>query len=332
MGTGQIADEVREEARPQIGERGRHEAREHPDALRRYDAMVELPGGTFLMGTDTPSRPADGEGPAREVSVRPFLIDAYAVSNARFARFAEETGYVTETERIGWSYVFASFLPAGVRRVSPRPEVTPWWCAVTGADWRHPGGPGTGLDGLWEHPVVHLSWNDAAAYCAWAGARLATEAEWEYAARGVLAGKTYPWGDELTPGGEHMCNIWQGHFPVRNLAEDGYRGTAPVHAFPPNGHGLHNVVGNVWEWCADWWSDTPHLSGPAGPPARNAKVMRGGSYLCHVSYCDRDLRDQLLLRRPPDRRRVAHRCLDRLCGPLIASARNRLPDIGNSRM
>ena len=225
---------------------------------------------------DAEGVPGDGEGPVREVAVGAFRIDAYAVTNERFAGFVEATGHVTEAERFGWSYVFAGFLPAALRRGAARPEQTPWWCAVPGAVWNSPEGPGSSVADRGDHPVVHVSWNDAAAYCRWAGGRLPGEAEWEYAARGGLERARYPWGDELTPGGEHRCNIWQGHFPTRNTAEDGYRGTAPVDAFAPNGFGLHNVSGNVWEWCADPWTTTG-----------TSRVIRGGSYLCHRSYCNR---------------------------------------------
>ncbi|WP_084703943.1 formylglycine-generating enzyme family protein [Phaeacidiphilus oryzae] len=243
-----------------------------------YDTRVSLPAAAFRMGSeDADANPGDREGPVREVAVDAFAIDAYAVTNARFAAFVEATGHVTEAERFGWSFVFAGFLPGELRRVSRRPDATPWWCGVEGATWRAPEGPGSSLQDRWDHPVTHVGWSDARAFAAWAGGRLPTEAEWEYAARGGLDQARYPWGDELTPGGEHRCNIWQGRFPTRNTAEDGYRGTAPVHAFRPNGHGLYNVSGNVWEWCADRWD-------PSDPDTR---VMRGGSYLCHESYCNR---------------------------------------------
>ena len=254
---------------------------QHPVAPRsrptNVDGMVVLPGGSFRMGSDDPdAHPADGEGPVREVTVDGFAIDPYCVSNARFAEFVDATGYRTQAEQFGWSYVFARFLPGPVRKESPRLEQTPWWCGVRGAYWRAPEGPASDLDGRWDHPVVHVSWDDALIYCRWAGRRLPTEAEWEYAARGGLDQARFPWGDELTPGREHWCNIWQGRFPVRDTAEDGYSGTAPVDAYRPNGYGLFNVSGNVWEWCADWFDGS-----------RSQRAMRGGSYLCHESYCNR---------------------------------------------
>ncbi|MBU3064288.1 formylglycine-generating enzyme family protein [Nocardia sp. NEAU-G5] len=252
--------------------------------------MVALPGGEFAMGTADPiGYPGDGEGPVRQVRLSPFLIDAAVVTNDQFARFVDATDYRTEAERFGWSYVFAGFLPAVLRRESPRPERTPWWCGVSGARWDRPEGPDSDLAGRGNHPVVHVSWNDADAYARWAGKRLPTEAEWEYAARGGLAGARYPWGDELDPGGEYRCNIWRGSFPSKNTAADGFRGTAPVDAFEPNGFGLYNMCGNVWEWCADWFSPEhrPDSIDPTGPVAGRDKVIRGGSHMCHESYCFR---------------------------------------------
>ncbi|MBO0745511.1 MAG: formylglycine-generating enzyme family protein [Candidatus Dormibacteraeota bacterium] len=254
--------------------------------------MVELEGGTFLMGSDAgEGHPGDGEAPVREVTLRPFKIDPVTVTNADFAAFVKRTGYVTEAERLGWSFVFWQFLEPEIALGAERVPSVPWWVGVRGATWRAPEGPGTSIGDRQHHPVVHVSWNDAMAYCAWRGARLPTEAEWEYASRGGLEQRRYPWGNELTPGGAHRCNIWQGHFPDRNTGEDGYVGTAPVRAFSPNRFGLYNTSGNVWEWCADWFSPDFHRTGsrtdPTGPPLGSARVLRGGSYLCHRSYCNR---------------------------------------------
>ncbi len=258
------------------------------------DGMVLLPSGTFAMGTeDGNGFPADGEGPVRAVTLDVFFMDRCAVTNVDFTRFVQSTQYSTEAERFGWSFVFAGDLPDGGNSIEARDTVpgVAWWKRIHGAAWNAPEGPGSDLAGRMDHPVVHVSWNDAVAYAAWAGKRLPTEAEWEYAARGGLEQATYPWGNDLTPEGKHRCNIWQGKFPHTNTAEDGYASTAPANSFPPNGYGLYNTTGNVWEWCADWWSPTWHLSAsrqnPVGPPTGAARVMRGGSYLCHASYCNR---------------------------------------------
>jgi len=267
---------------------------ENPDVTSgSTDRMVELPGGRFTMGTDDDiGFPADGEGPARTVELDPFYISKYAVTNAEFLEFVRETDYTTEAEEHGWSFVFEAFLMDEANDyVVDSVGETPWWVAVCGANWFRPEGPGSTVEGRWDYPVVHVSWRDAVAYCEWAGKRLPTEAEWEYAARGGLEGKRYPWGDELRPEDTHRCNIWQGSFPDRNTAADGYAGTAPVDEYDPNGYGLYNVSGNVWEWCSDWFSadhpsDKPNVN-PTGPADGSEKVMRGGSYLCHDSYCNR---------------------------------------------
>jgi formylglycine-generating enzyme required for sulfatase activity len=259
------------------------------DADPRPGARVHLPGAVFRMGTDAPTFPQDGEGPVRRVRVPPFAIDACAVSVARFAAFVDATGYVTDAERFGWSFVFHAFVPPRTR-VGGVPAGAPWWRQVFGATWRTPEGPLSDVAGRMDHPVVHVSWNDAAAFAAWAGGRLPSEAEWEYAARGGLDQAVFPWGDALEPGGDHRCNVWQGAFPDRDEAADGYSGTAPVDAYAPNGFGLYGVVGNVWEWCADRFSATHGrgaLDDPRGPEEGPGRVMKGGSYLCHASYCNR---------------------------------------------
>lgn len=255
--------------------------------------QVYIPGGSFFMGTnDKEGYPEDGEGPIRKVTVDPFYIDKYAVTNYEFQQFVEDTGYVTESEKFGWSFVFHLFVSERTKRtVTQVVAQTPWWYVVPGASWKHPEGPDSTIEDRMDHPVVHISWNDAKSYCDWAGKRLPTEAEWEFAARGGLEKKRFPWGDELTPNGEHYCNVWQGEFPHVNTKEDGYQGTAPVHAFPPNGYGLYNIIGNVWEWCADWFArsvrDRGGRTNPKGPRTGEFRVMRGGSYLCHHSYCNR---------------------------------------------
>uniref|UniRef100_A0A2K5WPY7 Sulfatase modifying factor 1 n=1 Tax=Macaca fascicularis TaxID=9541 RepID=A0A2K5WPY7_MACFA len=231
-----------------------------------HSKMVPIPAGVFTMGTDDPQIKQDGEAPARRVTIDAFYMDAYEVSNAEFEKFVNSTGYLTEV------------------------AAAPWWLPVKGANWRHPEGPDSTIRHRPDHPVLHVSWNDAVAYCTWAGKRLPTEAEWEYSCRGGLHNRLFPWGNKLQPKGQHYANIWQGEFPVTNTGEDGFQGTAPVDAFPPNGYGLYNIVGNAWEWTSDWW--TVHHSveetlNPKGPPSGKDRVKKGGSYMCHRSYCYR---------------------------------------------
>ena len=255
--------------------------------------QVVLDGGEFAMGDGTGDGNAgDGETPVHRVRLAPYSIDASSVTNADFERFVEATGYRTEAEIFGFSAVFHLALAAEPDEVMGPAAGTPWWAGVRGADWRHPGGSRSDLDGLDDHPVVHVSWNDAVAYCRWAGRRLPTEAEWEFASRGGLEGARYPWGDDLRgDDGGWRCNIWQGQFPGVNTEDDGYLTTAPVRSFEPNGFGLWQTVGNVWEWCADWFGPRYYKfspdADPQGPSLGAARVMRGGSYLCHDSYCNR---------------------------------------------
>ena len=249
----------------------------------RARRAVLIEAGSFRMGTEDADRNrGDGESPVRSVDVPAFRIDDACVTNAEFAAFVDATGYVTEAEEFGWSFVFGALVDRELRRASRKPPGTPWWRAVEGARWDAPRGPGSTVAERGDHPVVHVSLRDAEAFAAWCGMRLPREAEWEKAARGGLDQARYAWGDELTPGGEHRCNIWQGAFPVRNTLEDGHLATAPVRTFPPNAFGLHEVAGNVWEWCSDRWE-----TGRAASLTGDVRVMRGGSYLCHDSYCNR---------------------------------------------
>ncbi len=234
--------------------------------------MLLISGGEFTMGTD------DGlpfEGPAHRVAVDSFLIDAHEVTNAQFARFADATGHVTESEKLGWSGMFD---PALSR-----------WTKGDGADWRHPNGPQSSHENMPDFPAVHVSWDDAVAYCAWRGARLPTEAEFEYAARGGRKKARYAWGNALTLKGAHQANLWQGEFPVDDRALDGYAGLAPVKRFAPNGFGLYDMTGNVWEWVADWYAPDYYARSPAsnprGPETGTQKIQRGGSWLCSENYC-----------------------------------------------
>jgi len=258
------------------------------------EGMVLIEAGSFLMGTDSDKGwEADGEKKVIEVSMNPYWISRCCVTNREFGEFVDDTGHVSEAEQFGWSYVFHILLHKSVlKRIKPQNvQGLEWWYGVEGAYWRKPEGPGSNVKKRMDYPAVHISWSDAVAYCQWKGNRLPTEAEWEKAARGGLEQKIYPWGDELHPEGKHRCNIWQGNFPLANTAEDGHVGPAPAKSFRANGFGMYNLVGNVWEWCSDWFSPNWRLThkepNPQGPDTGARKVMKGGSYLCHDSYCNR---------------------------------------------
>jgi formylglycine-generating enzyme required for sulfatase activity len=285
--------------------------------------MVWIPGGEFTMGTDDPHSMAN-ERPAHRVRVDGFWMDVHDVTNAEFRKFVDATGYVTTAERApDWEEMkkqlppdapkpAADKLVPGSLVFTPTPQAVPlndlsaWWRWVPGANWRHPAGPDSCIEGKDDYPVVQVSWDDAVAYATWAGKRLATEAEWERAARGGLDGKRFVWGNEFQPGGKHLANTYQGQFPVRDTAEDGYAGTSPVGAFPANGYGLYDMAGNVWQWCGDWYRadaneqsskkgccdnppgprDSWDPGDPAGSPNAPRRVIKGGSFLCNPSYCE----------------------------------------------
>jgi formylglycine-generating enzyme len=258
------------------------------------DGMRLIPGGEFLMGNEGDyGFAADGEGPVHAVKLEAFFIDAVCVTNEQFNAFVNATHYKTEAERFGWSFVFQGHLTPEQQATAVRLRVlgSEWWCRLDGATWRHPEGPGTQIKKRWEYPVVHVSWNDARAYAAWAGKRLPTEAEWECAARGGLVQQRFPWGEQLEPDGRHQMNVWQGTFPEHNTCADGFYGPGPARSFKPNAYGLYNMTGNVWEWCWDWFDAGYYRVGsredPTGPATGERRVMRGGSYLCHASYCNR---------------------------------------------
>jgi formylglycine-generating enzyme len=275
--------------------------------------MVWIPGGDFMMGSDRHYRE---EAPAHRVSVSGFWIDPTPVTNAEFGRFVEATGYKTVAERPAdpADYPGAKtelLAPSSIVFVQPTHRVDMrnpynWWTYVPGADWRHPRGPNTSIDRLENHPVVHIAYEDAEAYCRWADKLLPTEAEWEFAARGGFEGAIYAWGDEAEPGGKIMANIWQGEFPIQNLTSDRFAWTSAVRSFPPNGYGLYDMIGNVWEWTCDWYQEHSNIvqsccsaRDPRGGPREKSydprtpnlriprKVMKGGSHLCAPNYCQR---------------------------------------------
>jgi len=285
--------------------------------------MLWIPGGEFAMGAAEPTgmdhnhvgmqATADSR-PVHRVRVDGFWMDRTEVTNDEFARFVAATGYVTIAEKAPSKEEFPTAPPemlvAGSVVFAEPPAPVPldnhlrWWTWATGANWRQPEGPGSSIAGRGNHPVVHVAYADAEAYARWAGKRLPTEAEWEFAARGGLEGKVYPWGDEFMPEGRWMTNSFQGHFPDHNAASDGHVATAPVAQFPANGYGLHDVAGNVWEWVSDWYRPDYYLQlaqaggvarNPKGPersfdpsePGQPKRVHRGGSFLCTDQYCSR---------------------------------------------
>lgn len=283
--------------------------------------MVWIPGGEFSMGCADPrGQPFGGPDPMRDarpihrVHVDGFWMDRTEVTNARFSEFVTATGYVTVAERPPRPEDFpgapSENLVPGALVFAPPPGPVPldnhyvWWTYVPGANWRHPTGPDSSIEERDQDPVVQVAHEDAAAFAEWAGTRLPTEAEWEFAARGGLAGNLYPWGNAFQPGGRFMANTWQGRFPSDNTPRDGYAAAAPVGQFPPNAYGLHDISGNVWEWCSDWYRHDTYASrhasaqptrNPSGPndsfdpqePHEKKRVLRGGSFLCSDQYCAR---------------------------------------------
>ena len=259
--------------------------------------FVSIPAGEFIMGTDDSYYPTDGEGPSRSTWIDEFKISQFAVTNSEFAKFVEVTGYVTEAENYSWSYVFNGFIDEATasKQLVGIASSSPWWLAIEGAYWFRPFGNSQTIETLLEHPVVHVTHTDALEFCRWAGYKLPTEAQWEKASRGGLTRKLFPWGDELLTGNQHNTNIWQGEFPQLNSRQDGFFGTAPVNSFRPNNFGLHNTVGNVWEWTNDFWSARWHIpntdetrKNPLGPQTdAGNRVLKGGSFMCHDSYCFR---------------------------------------------
>lgn len=261
-------------------------------AAEKHTRLLHIPAQRFLMGSSDPDGfPDDGEGPPRWVTLDAFQISATVVTNSQFARFVRDTRYISTAERAGTSFVFLSQLPQGTDvSALPAPRGLPWWRVVEGAAWQRPEGPGSHIHDRPHHPVVHVSWHDALAYCAWAGVRLPTEAQWECAARGGLQGMRYAWGDELMVNGRLPCNIWQGSFP--DAPQPGWTpGPLAADALEPNAYGLYNMAGNVWEWCADSFTREYHrITSPNNPKfteETGLRALRGGSFLCDASYCNR---------------------------------------------
>lgn len=256
---------------------------------RLPERLVQIDGGVSHVGTSSVGIQQDGEGPPRKVRLKSYKIDPYSVTNQWFAEFIQQTKYKTDAEKYGWSLVFHSLSDApATYQVA---AATPWWCKVDGADWAHPLGPGSDWADIRDHPVVHISWNDAMAFARWAGCRLPTEAEWEHAARAGNPDARFPWGSTEPTDEAPLCNIWQGKFPDLNTCVDGYLGTAPARSFDPNEFGLFNMAGNVWEWCADTFKIRSQKRAAreqnASARREGVRLLKGGSYLCHISYCYR---------------------------------------------
>ncbi len=304
--------------RPSDPRGGPARSREAESPVAPSPGMAWIPGGEFTMGSDDPNV-ALAEHPAHRVRVDGFWMDVTEVTNAQFRKFVEASGYTSMAERpVDWDLLKKELAPGTPKPPDDRlvpgslvfsPPDQPvslrdqaaWWHWVAGASWRHPEGPASSIEGKDDHPVVHVSWDDALAYAEWSGKRLPTEAEWEFAARGGLEGRKYAWGDEFQPDGKPLANTWQGHFPEKNTQDDGFFRTAPVKTFPTNGYGLYDTIGNVWEWCADWYRPDAYRSFPAGETAVNPtgpsasfdpnepyqpkRVTRGGSFLCSPHYC-----------------------------------------------
>lgn len=259
--------------------------------------MIKIPQGSYLIGTNQSTGfSQDKEGPQVEIELASFEIATTTVTNQQFKQFVDETGYITESERYGWSFVFHYFLTEAEKAQMKKVPGLNWWLAVKGADWQHPEGPHSSIENRMNHPVVHVSRNDALVYCKWSGTRLPTEAEWEVAAKGGTTYEKYPWGDEFLIDGQHQCNIWQGDFTLSNTLEDGFAGTAPARYYAPNGYGLYQMIGNVWEWClnpqgidlADFQKNPSiYYEKHYGQFDNRSYGIRGGSFLCHESYCKR---------------------------------------------
>ncbi len=259
--------------------------------------MIAIPEGTFQIGTDQPDGfPTDNEGPKITIQHPAFMIDETTVTNKEFASFIKETGYITEAEKFGWSFVFHYFLSEETKMKSELVPNMGWWYAVAGADWSHPEGADSSIEARWDHPVVQVSRNDAVAYCQWAGKRLPTEAEWEIAAKGGTEFEKYYWGEEFLKDGTYQCNIWQGDFPRTNTLADGFTNTAPAKWYEANAYGMYQPIGNVWEWCSNparidltefKEKDSAYYWSHHQITKDKTYATRGGSFLCHASYCKR---------------------------------------------